>query len=69
MSTDPDISRVEWVKSSYSGAGGGNCLEWAWSGPPGIVPVRDSKTPDGPVLAFPPTAWAAFVTAVRNGDA
>ncbi|MEU1819101.1 DUF397 domain-containing protein [Streptomyces roseifaciens] len=85
MRNDPDISRVEWIKSSYSGtggqnclewapttwakssysgAGGGNCLEWARSGPPGVVPIRDSKTPDGPVLTFSPAAWAAFVSAV-----
>ncbi|MFF7023457.1 DUF397 domain-containing protein [Streptomyces klenkii] len=87
MSIDPDISSVEWVKSSYSGTGGQNCLEWAptawakssysgdggdncleWapSTPPGVIPVRDSKTPRGPVLVFPPAAWAAFVRAVRR---
>ncbi|WP_372407329.1 DUF397 domain-containing protein [Streptomyces luteireticuli] len=27
---------------------------------PGIVPVRDSKTPDDTVLTFPAPAWAAF---------
>ncbi|MFC5145804.1 DUF397 domain-containing protein [Streptomyces aureoversilis] len=85
MSTNPDISAAEWIKSSYSGSGAGNCLEWAptawakssysgdggdncleWarSGPPGIIPIRDSKTPDGPVLTFSPAAWAAFVSAV-----
>ncbi|AKH84517.1 toxin-antitoxin system, toxin component [Streptomyces sp. CNQ-509] len=26
----------------------------------GVVHVRDSKTPDGPVLTFTPEAWAAF---------
>ncbi|MCQ8771764.1 DUF397 domain-containing protein [Streptomyces telluris] len=64
MSTIPDISRAEWAKSSYSGDGGDNCLEWAPSVSPGIIPVRDSKTPDGPVLAFSPAAWAAFVRSV-----
>ncbi|WP_424890561.1 DUF397 domain-containing protein [Streptomyces sp. XH2] len=69
MSTDPDISRAEWAKSSYSGDGGDNCLEWAPSASPDTIPVRDSKTPGGPVLAISPAAWAAFVTAVRDGDA
>ncbi|WP_322725999.1 DUF397 domain-containing protein [Streptomyces spongiae] len=29
---------------------------------PHTVPVRDSKNPDGPVLAFAPSAWKAFLT-------
>nr|WP_245793560.1 DUF397 domain-containing protein [Streptomyces pini] len=28
---------------------------------PGIVPIRDSKAPHGPVLAFPPASWASFI--------
>ncbi|MEV7773341.1 DUF397 domain-containing protein [Kitasatospora sp. NPDC086791] len=35
---------------------------------PGLVPVRDSKDPQGPVLVFPVSAWEAFVVAVREGD-
>ncbi|WP_341846047.1 DUF397 domain-containing protein [Streptomyces rubellomurinus] len=35
---------------------------------PGLVPVRDSKDPQGPALVFPASAWAAFVAAVRKGD-
>ncbi|MFF2039933.1 DUF397 domain-containing protein [Kitasatospora sp. NPDC058170] len=35
---------------------------------PGLVPVRDSKDPDGPALVFPASAWRAFVDAVRAGD-
>ncbi|MEU5192361.1 DUF397 domain-containing protein [Streptomyces klenkii] len=62
MSIDPDISTAVWIKSSYSGSGAGQCLEWA----PSASAVRDSKTPDGPVLAFSPAAWAAFVRAVRR---
>ncbi|MEV4926333.1 DUF397 domain-containing protein [Streptomyces roseoverticillatus] len=64
MTTNADISRAEWAKSSYSGDGGDNCLEWAPSASPVVVPVRDSKTPGGPVLTFSPAAWAAFVRAV-----
>ncbi|NEC22276.1 DUF397 domain-containing protein [Streptomyces parvus] len=33
----------------------------------GIVPVRDSKAVDGPVVAVPATAFAAFVADVRGG--
>ncbi len=58
------MSGEAWRKSSYSGAGdekgGDNCLEVA-DNIPGTVPVRDSKNPHGPALAFPVAAWAAFV--------
>ncbi|WP_246095998.1 DUF397 domain-containing protein [Streptomyces botrytidirepellens] len=30
-------------------------------GIPGVVPVRDSKNPQGPVLVFPVGTWAAFI--------
>ncbi|MEX2970481.1 DUF397 domain-containing protein [Streptomyces sp. C184] len=59
-----------WVKSSYSSQDGGNCLEWspAHAGTHGTVPVRDSKTPEGPALMFEPAAWSAFVTGIQAGD-
>ncbi|MFF7164191.1 DUF397 domain-containing protein [Streptomyces sp. NPDC008086] len=69
MSRTPDLSPVEWVKSSYSGNGGGNCVEWAPSyAPSGTLPVRDSKVSDGPALTFVPSAWSSFVTAVQQGE-
>ncbi|QIQ04281.1 DUF397 domain-containing protein [Streptomyces liangshanensis] len=49
-----------WRKSSYSGNNAGDCLEVA-SGLPGVVPVRDSKSPEGPVLMLSPRAWTGFV--------
>ncbi|MFC5638105.1 DUF397 domain-containing protein [Streptomyces bullii] len=33
---------------------------------PDAVPVRDSKTPDGPVLFLRRTAWSAFVAALKS---
>lgn len=59
-----DLSTTVWHKSSYSGGGGNECLEVA-VGHPALVPVRDSKTPDGPKLVFRASTWAAFVKAVR----
>jgi Domain of unknown function (DUF397) len=56
-----------WRKSSYSGASNGNCLEVA-DGVPGVVPVRDSKVPDGPAVVFGAPAWAAFVAFVKDGE-
>ncbi|MEV0965412.1 MULTISPECIES: DUF397 domain-containing protein [unclassified Streptomyces] len=54
---------VTWRKSTYSAGDGGDCLEAA-TGHPGIVPVRDSKDPDGPKLVFRAAAWSAFVDGI-----
>lgn len=54
-----------WRKSSYSGGGEDNCVEVA-DNIPGTVPVRDSKTPDGPALAFSTPTWTAFVGMVKH---
>ncbi|WP_103510173.1 DUF397 domain-containing protein [Streptomyces sp. SM13] len=57
-----------WFKSSYSNNGGA-CIEVAanLAAAHGIVPVRDSKVGDGPVVAVPVTAFATFVAGVRGG--
>ncbi|MFE3183300.1 DUF397 domain-containing protein [Streptomyces violascens] len=55
---------ARWRKSTHSGGDGGNCLE-VRDDVPHIVPVRDSKNPDGPVLVFPAAAWSAFIEDVR----
>ncbi|MFI5868184.1 DUF397 domain-containing protein [Streptomyces sp. NPDC051546] len=57
------LEMATWRKSSYSAGDGGNCLEVA-DGHPHIVPVRDSKVPDGPHIAFGAPAWAAFISAL-----
>lgn len=67
-----------WRKSSLSG-NGQNCVEVAladdvqggveagadadW-----LFLVRDSKDPGGPVLAFAPSEWAAFLGGLKGGD-
>ncbi|MFJ9457822.1 DUF397 domain-containing protein [Kitasatospora sp. NPDC101447] len=61
-----DLSDAAWFKSSYSN-NGGTCVEVAPDFP-GLVPVRDSKDPQGPALVFPSAAWASFVAAVRGGE-
>jgi hypothetical protein len=67
MSQDLDIPSAlpgaVWRASSYSG-GQGNCVEVAGN-LPGVVPVRDSKRPGGPLLAFSPRAWGVFVGHLR----
>ncbi|MFJ4837707.1 DUF397 domain-containing protein [Streptomyces sp. NPDC088746] len=51
-------TELAWFKSSYSGGGGGNCVEIAVS--PEAVLVRDSKDIQGHVLTVSPRAWSAF---------
>ena len=58
-----DVIGVEWHKSSYSGSNGGTCIEVAAAGP--AVAVRDSKDPDGPLLAFAADTWKAFAGEVK----
>ncbi len=58
----PGLAR--WRKSTYSNSAGGDCIEVA-EGLTEVVPVRDSKDPDGPALTFTPSAWTAFITAVK----
>ncbi|MGC5341345.1 DUF397 domain-containing protein [Streptomyces sp. DT171] len=57
-----------WFKSSYSG-NGGQCIEVAANlvVSRGVVPVRDSKAPGGPVLSFPADTFASFVAGVKAG--
>jgi hypothetical protein len=64
MPNGTDLSGAAWRKSSYSNGDGGDCVEVAGN-VPGVVPVRDSKDPQGPALEFSADAWASFVSAVR----
>ncbi|CAL9308853.1 DUF397 domain-containing protein [Streptomyces sp. SudanB52_2052] len=61
----PDLTTAVWRKSSYSEGGANDCLEVA-DDHPGIVPVRDSKQPHGPVVVFGAQPWALFLAGVRN---
>ncbi|MGP3970092.1 DUF397 domain-containing protein [Streptomyces sp. 6N223] len=68
----PDASALSgWRKSSYSGGGDDHgpdeCLEVA-DGHPGILPVRDSKNPQGPAVLFAERAWAAFIGGLKNPE-
>ncbi|MFF3652165.1 DUF397 domain-containing protein [Streptomyces sp. NPDC002181] len=57
------LEMATWRKSTHSGGDGSECLEAA-DGHPDLVPVRDSKVPDGPHLTFNGPAWTAFVTSL-----
>jgi hypothetical protein len=52
-----------WRKASRSSSNGDNCVEVA-TNISGVVAVRDSKDPHGPVLTATPAQWRAFVAAL-----
>ncbi|MEU0517131.1 DUF397 domain-containing protein [Streptosporangium sp. NPDC006007] len=65
-----------WRKSSFSG-NGQNCVEVAltdelaeakYGDLASLFLVRDSKDPRGPVLAFTPSGWDAFLGGVKQGE-
>ena len=58
-----------WFTSSYSNNGGA-CVAVAANlvASRGVVPVRDSKSPSGPVLGFPAGAFSSFVEGVKAGE-
>ncbi|MDH6110277.1 hypothetical protein P3T36_004791 [Kitasatospora sp. MAP12-15] len=61
-----DLHGARWVKSRHSQSGG-NCVEVAPDFV-AVVPVRDSKDPQGPALVFGAEAFAAFVAGVKAGE-
>ncbi|MBN6057302.1 DUF397 domain-containing protein [Nonomuraea sp. RK-328] len=60
------LDNAEWHKSSASGDNG-QCVEVA-TNLPGIIAVRDSKNPQGPVLTFTPGEWMAFLKGAVQGE-
>ena len=67
-----DLSGAAWRKSTYSGGNGGQCVEVAalprtQEHPAALCAVRDSKNPEGPVLAFSPRQWRTFTGQVKAG--
>ncbi|MGH3169399.1 MAG: DUF397 domain-containing protein [Trebonia sp.] len=57
-----------WIKSSYSGSQGGNCVEAAADTRGGIL-VRDTKNREGAVLGFRAVAWRRFADEIKSGHA
>ncbi|MEU3729205.1 DUF397 domain-containing protein [Streptomyces sp. NPDC033538] len=51
-------SGLVWLKSSYSGAEGGDCVEVAAD--MRTVHIRDSKATAGPIIRVSREAWAGF---------
>jgi hypothetical protein len=56
---------LTWRKSSFSQ--NGDCAEWCLS--EGLILLRSSKDPAGPVLQFTRTEWQAFLSGIKSGEA
>ena len=54
---------MDWRKSSYSGANGGQCVEVASA--EGVA-VRDTTDRDGVTLNFTANAWQQFTRRLRG---
>lgn len=54
-----------WRTSSYTGNGGGNCVEVGDTAH--LIIVRDTKDRPGSVLRFSPAAWHRFADQVKTG--
>jgi hypothetical protein len=55
-----------WRRSSYSGNGGGTCVE-VGQARRGVL-VRDTTDRSGPVLGFAPGAWRRFADQVKRSQ-
>jgi hypothetical protein len=56
------MNELNWRKSSHSTATSGNCVEVSTDG---AVLVRDTTNRAGAVLNISPSAWNAFLAAIR----
>lgn len=54
-----------WRTSSYTGNGGGNCVEVGDAAC--MIVVRDTKDRSGPTLRFIPAVWRMFADQVKTG--
>ncbi|WP_233510659.1 DUF397 domain-containing protein [Actinomadura craniellae] len=55
-----------WRKSSHSGGQSGDCVEVAQA--PGVVGLRDSKNPAGPILIVHRASFGTLIQQVKTGE-
>jgi Domain of unknown function (DUF397) len=56
---------LAWRKA-HSSVGNGACVELAPAA--GMVAIRDSKDPDGPMLRYTAAEWHAFLDGAKKGE-
>jgi hypothetical protein len=56
------MTKFHFVKSNYSSTAG-ECVEVARNNGH-TVAIRDSKSPDGPIVRLTPKAWAEFTASL-----
>lgn len=61
------MDRLNWRKASYSGSGGGNCVEVANAAR--AVAVRDTTARAAGTLLFTPSMWHEFTEGLKDGAA
>jgi hypothetical protein len=64
-STDSEFGSLDWRKAQRS-INNGACVELARAG--GMIAIRDSKDPAGPVLRYTRDEWHAFLDGAKNGE-
>jgi hypothetical protein len=67
-----DLSGALWRRAG-TGEPGEACVEVAVvpgskEGSEHVIAMRDSRSPDGPVLIFTPDEWRAFTAGVQDGE-
>jgi hypothetical protein len=63
--SETERQRLAWLKAQASTANG-QCVEIAAAS--GMVAIRDSKDPDGPILVYTSGEFRAFLDGARNGE-
>ncbi|WP_031086497.1 DUF397 domain-containing protein [Streptomyces sp. NRRL WC-3549] len=63
------ITMDGWLSSSFSQNNGGECVEWhpTHAITHGVVPIRDSKVPEGPMLMVSHEAFVGLVCLAKLG--
>lgn len=59
------LRNLDWRKATRS-IGNGACVEVAPAD--GMVAMRDSKNPDGPILTYTADEWNAFLDGAKKGE-
>jgi hypothetical protein len=65
MVVGSELGGLNWRKAQCS-VNNGECVELARAD--GMIAIRDSKDPAGPVLMYSPAEWQAFLHGAKSGE-